>query len=140
MSAFDDGIIKSDYYSLLPKNNLKNPICLTDPEKFGIWADVCGKTLLFGNKFVRKAFYYWSQSRQTFFQMNWTQSSDMCCSLGMDPIIFSSSEEQQCIANFTSSRETAIFCTGQPFLIKFLYTRSEVERKFELLDRRYAVV
>jgi hypothetical protein len=34
--------------------------------------------------------------------VNWTQNAEKCCSLGMEPLIFRSAEEQLCLSNYTS--------------------------------------
>jgi len=39
-----------------------------------------------------------------YFKVNWTENLAKCCSLGMDPIMFTSWEEQQCVTNFTSRK------------------------------------
>jgi hypothetical protein len=35
-------------------------------------------------------------------QVNWTENAEKCCALGMEPIAFSSVEQQQCLGQYTS--------------------------------------
>lgn len=46
--------------------------------------------------------------------MTWEQNVEKCCSLGMNPIIFTSEEKQRCLSNYTKSK----FCNGKIFLVK----------------------
>lgn len=44
--------------------------------------------------------------------MNWNQNAQNCCSLGMEPIFFSSVEQQQCISNLTSSMQSQFYAAA----------------------------
>jgi len=63
-------------------------------------------------------------------KVNWTENMAMCCSLGLNPIIFNSWEDQQCVSNFTSSRFKTIFSF---YSFKKLNKR-KLDGKPELLD------
>jgi len=53
-----------------------------------------------------------------------------CCSLGMDPVILNSIEEQNCISNYTRSISDLM---SSIYFITYKF--SKLEREFELLDR-----
>jgi hypothetical protein len=73
------------------------------PEKHGIWIKSCGKQYLFGNKIVTNCLRSCKSIPTIVFKVNWTRNVEKCCSLGMDPIIFNSAEEQLCLGSIIQS-------------------------------------
>jgi len=106
-------------------------------EKYGIWANVCGGRYLFGNKIVKTTKHnYWTLNQIKCYQKtNWTENYATCCRLGMDPLILTSIDEQQCLSNFTSSAYTNSL---QRETIYEILIGRKLDWKSELLDRRDA--
>ncbi|XP_059479104.1 uncharacterized protein LOC132198857 [Neocloeon triangulifer] len=59
---------------------------LIDPLSYGFWTQSCGSKYLFGNS-----------------PMTWEENWNMCCRLGMAPVIFETYEEQFCLQNIVKS-------------------------------------
>jgi hypothetical protein len=79
---------------------------IADPNQHGIWMNECGKTYLLGREIVQLLFgrlLIVCLICDLIFQVNWTQNKERCCSLGMQPISFGSTEEQACFGKLSSN-------------------------------------
>jgi hypothetical protein len=50
--------LKSNYFFMLSDNKIAFYFLLSDPGSYGIWADICGSTYLFGKELVYKKKYF----------------------------------------------------------------------------------